>query len=76
MTLEHPSPISLSTPSSSPTPQLWSDVFSSDPDSIICRKYCKCSCYNFRWFSHCFMCHICSWNKKIASYLLPHSMYI
>jgi hypothetical protein len=31
-------------------------VFSTDPDRIVCRKCCNRH-YNFRWYSHCFMCN-------------------
>jgi hypothetical protein len=42
-----------------PSPLPWPEpyVFSTDPDRIICRKCCKRH-YNFRWYSHCFMCHM------------------
>jgi hypothetical protein len=41
-----------------PTPPPWPEayVFSTDPDRIVCRKCCNRH-YNFRWYSHCFMCN-------------------
>jgi hypothetical protein len=41
-----------------PTPPPWPEayIFSTDPDRIVCRKYCKRH-YNFHWYSHCFMCN-------------------
>ncbi len=56
-----PSPQSSSpTPVSTgpPTPPPWSEayVFSTDPDRIVCRKCCNRH-YNYRWYSHCFMCN-------------------
>jgi hypothetical protein len=47
----------LRPPAGPPPPPPWSDAFSTDPDRIICRKCCRRS-YIFRWYSHCFMCHI------------------
>jgi hypothetical protein len=44
-------------PAGPPPPPPWSDAFSTDPDQIICRKCCKRS-YVFRWYSHCYLCHI------------------
>jgi hypothetical protein len=42
-----------------PPPPPWPEayIFSTDPDRIVCRKCCKRH-YNFRWYSHCFMCHM------------------
>jgi hypothetical protein len=56
-----PSPQSSSlTPVSTgpPTPPPWPEayVFSTDPDRIVCRKCCNRH-YNYRWYSHCFMCN-------------------
>jgi hypothetical protein len=50
-----------------PTPPPWpeADVFSADPDRIVCRKCCKRH-YNYRWYSHCFMCN----QKYLFIYLL------
>ncbi len=45
------------TPASPPPPPPWSEAFSTDPDRILCRKCCKRS-YIFRWYSHCYMCHL------------------
>jgi hypothetical protein len=41
-----------------PTPPPWPEayVFSAGPDHIVCRKCCNCH-YNYRWYSHCFMCN-------------------
>jgi hypothetical protein len=41
-----------------PTPPPWPEayIFSTDPDRIVCRKCCNRH-YNFRWYSHCFMCN-------------------
>ncbi len=49
----------LATTDGPPPPPRWPEpyVFSTDPDRIICRKCCKRH-YNFRWYSHCFMCHM------------------
>jgi hypothetical protein len=44
-------------PAGPPPPPPWSDAFSTDPDRIICRKCSKRS-YVFRWYSHCYLCHI------------------
>jgi hypothetical protein len=44
-------------PAGPPPPPPWTEAFSSDPDRIICRKCCKRS-YVFRWYSHCYLCHI------------------
>ncbi len=46
-----------SLPVGPPTPPPFFDAFSNDPDCIICRKCCKRS-YVFRWYSHCYMCHL------------------
>jgi hypothetical protein len=46
----------LRPPAPPPLPP-WSDAFSTDPDRIICCKCCRRS-YVFRWYSHCFMCHL------------------
>ncbi len=41
-----------------PTPPPWLEayVFSTNPDRIVCHKCCNRH-YNFRWYSHCFMCN-------------------
>jgi hypothetical protein len=44
-------------PASPPPPPPWSDAFSTNSDRIICRKCCNRS-YVFRWYSHCYMCHL------------------
>jgi hypothetical protein len=40
-------------------PPPWPEgyVFSTDPDRIICRYCCKRH-YNYKWYSHCYLCHI------------------
>jgi hypothetical protein len=45
-------------PAGPPTPPPWPEayVFSTDPDRIVCHKCCNRH-YNFRWYSHCFMCN-------------------
>jgi hypothetical protein len=45
-------------PAGPPPPPPWPEayVFSTDPDRIVCRKCCNRH-YNFRWYSHCFMCN-------------------
>ncbi len=45
-------------PAGPPPPPLWPEayVFSTDPDRIVCRKCCNRH-YNYRWYSHCFMCN-------------------
>jgi hypothetical protein len=50
-----PTPLPATGP---PTPPKWPEayIFSTDPDRIVCRKCCKRH-YNFRWYSHCFMCN-------------------
>jgi hypothetical protein len=42
-----------------PPPPPWPEgyVFSDDPDRIICRKCCKRH-YNYKWYRHCFLCHV------------------
>jgi hypothetical protein len=42
-----------------PPPPPWTEsyVFSDDPDRIVCRKCCNRH-YNYRWYNHCFMCHV------------------
>jgi hypothetical protein len=44
-------------PAGLPPPPPWTDAFSNDPDRILCWKCCKRS-YIFRWYSHCYMCHL------------------
>jgi hypothetical protein len=41
-----------------PTPPPWPEayVFSTDPNRTVCHKCCN-QHYNFRWYSHCFMCN-------------------
>jgi hypothetical protein len=45
-------------PAGPPPPPPWPEayVFSTDPDRIVYRKCCNRH-YNFRWYSHCFMCN-------------------
>jgi hypothetical protein len=50
-----PPPTSPKPPAAPPWPEAY--VFSTDPDRIICRKCCKRH-YNYKWYSHCFMCHM------------------
>jgi hypothetical protein len=49
----------LVTANGPPPPPPWpeSNVFSNDPDCIICHKCCKWH-YNLRWYNHCFVCAI------------------
>jgi hypothetical protein len=44
-------------PAVPPPPPPWTNAFSTDPNRILCRKCCKRS-YIFRWYSHCYMCHL------------------
>ncbi len=41
-----------------PTPPPWPEAYvsSADPDRIVCHKCCNRH-YNYRWYSHCFMCN-------------------
>jgi hypothetical protein len=41
-----------------PPPPPWPEgyIFSTDPDRIICRYCCKRH-YNYKWYSHCYLCH-------------------
>ncbi len=41
-----------------PPPPPWPEgyIFSTDPDNIICRYCCKRQ-YNYKWYSHCYLCH-------------------
>jgi hypothetical protein len=63
-TLTSPAPAPSSAPSTAPTtsepppPPPWPEgyVFSTDPDRIICRFCCKRH-YNYKWYSHCYLCH-------------------
>ncbi len=48
-------PSAVGLPTLPPWPKSY--VFLADPDCIICRECCKRH-YNFRWYSHCFMCHM------------------
>jgi hypothetical protein len=56
-----PAPSTIPAPATSnpPPPPPWPEgyVFSTDPDRIICRYCCKRH-YNYKWYSHCFLCHI------------------
>jgi hypothetical protein len=51
-----PTPTSPTT-SEPPPPPPWPEgyVFSTDPDRIICRYCCKRH-YNYKWYSHCYLC--------------------